>query len=242
MTTSLVRSPAATRHRRWSLIGAFTLVSYNTWVLWLPVNGHPGILNGYLSELSAGDQPHDWFFRGGDLVTALLVTALAVGWLRRWRRGWPLVTGAALLLFGVATALDAFLGMDCSPTLSEACRLAEETGRLSPGHYAHTVTSVSAQAGIVASMTAGYVTLWRRRGSVRTSQRLRRLVLVLAVSEVVALTVMMVLLGLGLPGLGYPQAAMVVIASLWFALVGVRLDASARAGAGRTGGRDGRDD
>ena len=49
--------------------------------------------------------------------------------------------------------------------------------------------------------------------------------------EVVALTVMMIMLVLDLPGLGYPQAIMVVVASGWFAAIGFRLvgdDASRR--------------
>ena len=49
------------------------MLTYNTWLLWRPLNGHARIFNGYLSELSASDQPHNFFFRGGDLITALIV-------------------------------------------------------------------------------------------------------------------------------------------------------------------------
>ena len=47
--------------------------------------------------------------------------------------------------------------------------------------------------------------------------------LVVAAVEVVALAVMLVMIAADLPGLGYPQAVMVVVASLWFAAVGFRL-------------------
>ena len=95
--------------------------------------------------------------------------------------------------------------MDCSPTLSEACRVAEESGQLSTVHYAHTFTSVGAQVGIVTSMIATYIAMVRSlvimaAGSVRA---------VVSIVEVLALPVMMIMLVLGLPGLGYPQAVMV---------------------------------
>ena len=206
----------------WPALGVLTVATYNTWLCWRPLNGHPEIFDGYLSELSATDQPYDLFFRGGDLVTAVILVALGLHALRLWRhRGaWWTVAAAALLLFGVSTFLDSFLGMDCSPTLNEACRVAEATGQLSTAHYAHTVTSVGAQAGIVASMVASAIALLR---TPRRSRSRTRAVLVVAAVEVVALAVMLVMIAADVPGLGYPQAAMVVVASLWFAAIGFGL-------------------
>lgn len=218
----------------WPSLGALTVLTYNTWVLWKPLNGHRAIFDGYLSELSAADQPHALFFRGGDLITALIVAALGIRALILWRRRvhwaasvgtappgrWWAVASAALLLFGVATFFDALFPMDCSPTLSASCRVLEETGQLSRGHDAHTVASVGAQVGIVVSMIATSIALVR---SPCPQPRRRRVVLAITVVEVVALTAMMVMLVLGLPGLGYAQAVMVVMASGWFAAVGFRL-------------------
>ncbi|WP_375423974.1 DUF998 domain-containing protein [uncultured Friedmanniella sp.] len=219
------------RRLGWPLLGAVTVLTYNTWVFW-QVNGHRRIFDGYLSEFSASDQPHSFFFRGGDLVTAVitLVLVLRARHLARERgvaSRWEVVAWLGLLLFALSTSLDAFSSMDCSPTLSHACRVAEETGRLSWPHYAHTWTSVGAQTGIVASMVAAYLALrlgptWVGRGVV-----VRRLVLVLTVVEVAALVVMMAMLVLGAPGLGYPQALMVLVASLWFAVLGCDLAGAA---------------
>src|SRR3954452_15269379 len=150
----------------WPGLSVLTLLTYNTWVLWKPLNGHRAIFSGYLSEFSASDQPHSFFFRGGDLITAIIVLGLAVRalvlWRRRYREAedgriarpsrWWAVAAVFLLLFGVATFFDAFFAMDCSPSVSEQCRLAEEAGTLSAVHYAHTFTSAGAQIGIVASM------------------------------------------------------------------------------------------
>ena len=212
--------------RSWPRVGVLVLLTYNTWSLADLVNGHPRILNGYLSELSASDQPHNLFFRVGDNMTALVVGALGVRALLDWRRQhrdrprWWVVAALALLLFAVSTFLDSFFSMDCSPTLSERCRVLEETGRLSTVHYAHTYTSVGAQTGIVASMVAAYFGT-RRAGWAAAPWA--RWLLTLCLTEVASLLVMMGLLVAGAPGLGYPQAVMVAIASVWFAAVGVTL-------------------
>ena len=203
----------------WAVLGSVTVLTYNTWVLW-QVNGHARIFDGYLSEFSASDQRDSFFFRGGDLATAVIVLALAaraatVGATRTLgsKSRWSPVVWLGLALFGVSTFFDAFFAMDCSPTLNTACRLAEERGRLSYIHYAHTWTSVGAQTGIVVSMFAASLALGYGR----------RIVRLLALVEVVALVVMMAMLAIGLPGIGYPQTVMVLAASLWFALVGVGL-------------------
>jgi hypothetical protein len=218
----------------WPGLGVLTLLTYNTWVVWRPMNGHREIFDGYLSEFSASDQPHSFFFRGGDLITALIVAALGIRAVLLWRTHrraaatgsrpapgrWWLVAALALLVFGVATFFDAFFAMDCSPSVSEQCRVLEESGQLSAVHYAHTYTSVGAQVGIVSSMIATFIAMLRSGQQTRIG---RGVVLVICVIEVAALTVMMTMLVAHDPGLGYPQAVMVAVASLWFAAVGFRL-------------------
>jgi hypothetical protein len=212
--------------RWWPLIGVLTILTYNTWAFWSQLNGHRHILDGYLSELSASDQPHNLVFRGGDLATSLIVGALGLRALALWprlspaRRRWWVVAAAALILFGVSTLLDSFFSMDCSPTLSAGCRVLEETGRLSAIHYAHTYTSVGAQTGIVASMVAAYIACCRTGAGGRIW---RRWLLALCIGEVGALTVMMAMLVVGAAGLGYPQMVMVAISTVWFAAVGLAL-------------------
>ena len=205
----------------WPVLGVIAMITYNTWVLWIPVNGHPHIIDGYLSELSASDQPGDLFFRGGDLITSVIVGALGIRavlvWRQRARRAWWLVSAWALIVFAVATFFDAFFSMDCSPTLNEACRIAEEAGRLSAIHYAHTYTSVIAQTGVVTSILAAYIAL--RRSYPEATHR-RWWLLAGAIVEVVALAIMLIMIAADLSWLGIPQAVIVAIASIWFAAVG----------------------
>lgn len=219
-----------TRAPLWPAVGLAVLFTYSTWALWLPMNGEPRIFDGYLSELSASDQPNNLFFRGGDLLTSLIVGAMGIRALTVWprvsphRRRWWLLAAGSLVLFAVATFVDAFFSMDCSPTLSAGCRVLEETGQLSAVHYAHTYTSVGAQAGVSASMIAAYVAL-RRSGT--GGRRGRYLLLAGCVGETCALGVFLVMFVAGIPGLGYPQVVMVLIGSVWFAAVGVSLGSGA---------------
>lgn len=218
--------------RGWVLPAIAVLLSYNTWLLWWPLNGNVRILDGYLSELSAGDQPRHLVFRAGDLITGLVVGPLAVAWLLRQRlaagrssRRWGVLSAMGLGVFAICTILDSLFPMDCSPTLSDACRAAEDAGTLSAAHVIHTGTSVGAQLGIVVSLVAGALA--------------SRSVVVgaLAVIEVVALTTMMIMLLGGTPGVGYPQMIMVAVASVWCAAVGLHLAGIARLGGDHDVGR-----
>ena len=70
----------------WPSLSVLTVFTYNTWMLWKPLNGNAEIFNGYLSELSASDQPHNLVFRAGDLITAIIVLAMGIRALWLWRR------------------------------------------------------------------------------------------------------------------------------------------------------------
>ena len=218
----------------WRVVAITVLLSYNTWVWIAAVNGHVWIMKGYLSELSASDQPNNLFFRLGDGLTAVLVAVIAIAALRGWPASaaalgaggvvqrWWRSAAVFLLVFAVSTGLDAITAMDCSPTLSVACAAAEDAGTLSWAHYLHTFTSVGAQIGIVGSMVAASRAERARYLVARRSQ-----LFVVTVIETVALVIMSIMLAADLPGLGYPQAVMVLLASIWFAVAAVSVSGGA---------------
>lgn len=121
-----------------------------------------------VSELGGRGEPAAMFFRMSDLVTGvLLFTGAACLWAllpsnRLLRAGI-----ASSMVFALATGADAFLPLDCAPTVDAACRVAEAAGTVSWQHDAHSIT------GIVESITASAAMLliaagvWRahRRGS-----------------------------------------------------------------------------
>ncbi len=125
--------------------------SYASWVLQFALN--PGLdpVNGYVSELSASDQPFHWLFAAGDLLAGLLTIAVAAVVLHLGaQRAWALAGWVALIAFGVFSIADSLFAMDCAPNSDTTCALRERAGHVSFAHNFHMVTSTCAvTAGII---------------------------------------------------------------------------------------------
>src|SRR5689334_17159598 len=67
------------------LLAALAGIAYASWVLQFVVN--PGLdpVNGYVSELSASDQPYHGVFAAGDFMSGVLVIAVVAVVLRSLR-------------------------------------------------------------------------------------------------------------------------------------------------------------
>jgi heme A synthase len=110
------------------------------------------VVNGYVSELSAIDQPFHLVYSGGDLITGILSIIVSAGTLRRLRRR-PLATAgwAFLGLFGIWAIGDASFPLDCAPNLETWCALRERSEHVSFSHEFHSVTStVVITCGVIA--------------------------------------------------------------------------------------------
>ncbi|QFG27297.1 DUF998 domain-containing protein [Actinomadura sp. WMMB 499] len=99
-------------------------------------------VNGYVSELSAADQPFRLVYGGGDALTGVLTLAIVAGALRKLRRR-PLATAgwSFLGLFGLCAVGDAVFPLDCAPSLQTSCALRERSSHVSFSHAFHSVTS-----------------------------------------------------------------------------------------------------
>ncbi|MBE1531425.1 DUF998 domain-containing protein [Actinomadura algeriensis] len=99
-------------------------------------------VNGYVSELSAADQPFRFVYGGGDALTGVMTLTIVVGALRRLRRR-PLATAGWTFLgaFGVGAIGDAVFPLDCAPSLQTGCALRERSEHVSFSHTFHSFTS-----------------------------------------------------------------------------------------------------
>jgi Protein of unknown function (DUF998) len=124
-----------------SLVAA---ISYSTFVLESWLSPDLDVLNGYVSELSASDQPYHLVYGAGDAITGALVIVVALTALRHlpsgpwWTLGWT-----CLGLFGAAAVGDALFPLDCAPSLESTCALRERSGHVSFSHQFHAVTSTT---------------------------------------------------------------------------------------------------
>ncbi|GAA1680383.1 DUF998 domain-containing protein [Kribbella sp. NPDC056951] len=114
--------------------------------------GYPlNIHTSFLSELGARDQSTSPYARAMDLGASVLVLVAAIlarpaARMHRDVKGLMISTA----VFGIGTLFDSFFPMDCAPSASEACRLAEERGHEGADLVVHEVTSTLAGLGTMA--------------------------------------------------------------------------------------------
>jgi Protein of unknown function (DUF998) len=118
----------------------------------------------FLSELGARDQATSLYARAMDLSAGVLLLIAAIlgrAAARVHRDVAGLLISAAV--FGAGTLFDSFSPMDCAPSASEACRLAEANGQAGTALVLHEVTSTLAGLGSIA-MGVFAVLVLRRLG------------------------------------------------------------------------------
>ena len=92
----------------------------------------------YVSELAGRDSEYAWLATIG--IVALGLSWIALGLALRValpRRSWSRGPAALFLAAGILTVLVAFLPVDCSPSIDEACAAREREWDLSWRHYGH---------------------------------------------------------------------------------------------------------
>jgi hypothetical membrane protein len=185
-------------------------ISYSSWVLEAFLSPGIDFLDGYVSELSANDQPYHTVFSGGDFVTGVLTIIVAVTALLRLRRRRLAVVGwISLLVFGIWAIGDAVFSMDCAPSMDTGCALRERAEQVSFSHQFHSVTSsVVIFSGIVSILALSLAA--RRYG---WWPALARWGWVLAVAEACCAIATLVLMLLG-QWLGLAQRIQVTILCL----------------------------
>ncbi|TDD84059.1 DUF998 domain-containing protein [Actinomadura darangshiensis] len=124
------------------VLASVATASYATFFLENLLSPKLDFFNGYVSELSAADQPFHLVYSAGDFITGVLSILVAVATLRRLTRK-PLATAgwAFLALFGVCAIGDASFPLDCAPSLETWCALRERSEHVSFSHEFHSVTS-----------------------------------------------------------------------------------------------------
>jgi hypothetical protein len=136
-----------------AILAAVAAVTYSSWVLGFLLRPGLDFVDGYVSELSASDQPLNWVFSGGDLVTGVLMIIVATAALIMLvPRPWSVAGWLFLLAFGVWAICDAVFSMDCAPSMDTACALRERAGNVSFAHSFHSVTSMAVITCGIASM------------------------------------------------------------------------------------------
>lgn len=204
---------------------ATAAVTYASFLLESVLSPGPDVVNGYVSELSAADQPGHLVYNIGDFVTGgLVIVAAVTALVTLRRRPWAVAGWLFLLMFGISTIADAAFPLDCAPSENTTCALLERSGRLSFSHQFHSVTSASAITCATVALFALSIAA-RRHGWWPSLARWGRR---LALANVLAAVVVTALMTVGV-WLGIAQRVQISILCLSLLLVAWALQADRRA-------------
>lgn len=123
---------------------------YDSWPLGTLLN--PQANKGLASNLEAAHQPFNWLFIGFDIISGLLIFAVAVNLLYRFRLRSGRVLKTALFgygVFGLLTVLDAVLPLDCVPTIRTCPSPLDD-----PSYILHGIGSIGSVTGLAISVAA----------------------------------------------------------------------------------------
>ncbi|MCO6011192.1 DUF998 domain-containing protein [Actinoallomurus purpureus] len=200
-------------------LAAVAGIVYSSWVLQFLINPHLDAVNGYVSELSATDQPYHGFFSGCDFLAGAVSIAVAALVVRRFRpRGWALGGWLALLLFGAFSIGDSLLAMDCAPNSDPTCALRERAGTVSFAHEFHSVTSTLVVMSGIVSLIALTIAA-RRYGRWPVLARWSWPVMVVETTAALA-TLPLMYFGLAL---GVMERIQVTVISVWLFVIATEL-------------------
>ena len=192
-------------------------VLYTSWVLQLLLPSSLSPWTSFASELAASGQPHAWVYRCGDLAAGSLFVLAGLAGLRQrpgagWRR-----TGILWLMvvFGLATVIDALCPMSCVTTIDAACSARELAGDVPLTHLVHNATSA---VGGAAFWGVVLLAAWRPGRS-----RMAWLLVVLGAAWIVATiwTLLAQVPSLAPLLLGLAQRVELMLAALWLFAYGV---------------------
>jgi hypothetical protein len=171
----------------------------------------------FVSELSSTGQPFGSFFAATDLITGSLIAAgVILGWNEVAATVLLRIAQVSALVFAVCTGADAFLPLDCVPSIDAACRAAESLGAVSTHHRLHSVTAVAESVAIIVMSLSMAFGTWRIPGWRSVS----RLALAAAVTQV-ALNMGISAMWLSSNvGVGALQRLSVVVFSTTIAMIG----------------------
>jgi hypothetical membrane protein len=201
-------------------VPVLTAALYSNWIL-LPVFHGSAPEHNFVSELGARNVPHAAVFNSLTIVAGVMITVLALGWRKQFATRHEvslhgLIAAAALLVVGVGNVIDGILPMDCSPSMSAQCEIAENAWHVSWQDWGHTIESVVTNVALVAAMAFFALALERIDGLRWLGRATIPVVVVVGI-----LLVAQVIGVLGHDAIAANERWTMAITSIWFACLGL---------------------
>lgn len=187
------------------------LALYNSWIIGILLNWNLTRHGATISELAA-NPTSGLFYRACDFLAGLVLVIFAQQFAhnilhKRTRQ----IVLAAFYIIGLVSMFDAFIPLDCLPSVDTICAQKEQLGQVSWRHSVHIYESVI----LTAIFAAAPIALWlkdKRPQVKRTSFWLGIFLAYWAIDSVIRASNHM-------QGYGYPQRIYMLIFAYWLSLV-----------------------
>lgn len=133
-----------------SVAGIVSAVAYSSFLFGPAAHSHLPVASSFISELEADGQPYAGLFRLSDIISGLLIVALAAVLYQLVPRERALSVGCLLTAaMGLASVADGATTMGCAPSLDAACAQKDSTvlGLLSQTFESHTLSGLAGFLG-----------------------------------------------------------------------------------------------
>jgi hypothetical protein len=130
----------------------FGILVYSTWIFELFLNPHLSLTQSYVSELAVHGQPNVHYFRIANLLGSTLMSMGFILLCRQLKKRDSntlsifLLSLCALSLFGIVNAI---FPMDCSPSQSTACLVAQDHFKINFSQWVHQITAIIMFCGLI---------------------------------------------------------------------------------------------
>jgi hypothetical protein len=141
-----------------TVLAILAALAYSSWPLGYLLNPVVGS-HGLASELEAVNQPYNWLFVAGDVLSSILIAAVAIViWRRKPRGSNPtFLYMAAIVSFALLTVADTLLPLHCNPSLTTCPNFTHD-----PLLFLHGIFSILASNGLFISVL---IVWWHKRSS-----------------------------------------------------------------------------
>jgi len=131
---------------------AFGLFIYSTWIFELFLNPHLSLTQSYVSELAVHGQPNVYYFRIANLLGSFFMSIgflLLLGRLSNSGSKAVKLFVLTMCIITLAGIVNAIFPMDCAPSQSYACLVAQDHYEINFSQWVHQVTAIIMFAGLL---------------------------------------------------------------------------------------------
>lgn len=138
-----------------AVLTCFGILIYSAWLLGSVLNPHLSQSQSYVSELSVSGQPYASYFQAANLVGSVF---MFTGFLLFLRKSSRFTTKSRLFLklltvISAIGIINALFPMNCAPSQSHECLLAQERFEFSLSQWIHVLSAITMFSGLIVAQS-----------------------------------------------------------------------------------------